>query len=232
MDACRSLRKSQTIRTAQTAKWKAALSKGGFNEGDFEGQDFSDFFDTMFGGTGGGRSRNVNYRGQDFNAELHLNLTEIFQSHKRTLTVNGKNLRITIPAGVENGQTIKITGHGGAGANGGPKGDLYITFVINNNTEFKRNQSNLYKNVRIDLYTAILGGEITVTTFDGKAKLKINPETQNGTRVKLKGKGFPVYRKDGQFGDLFITYTLVMPKNLSQEEKALFKKLAELKNKR
>ncbi|WP_452599026.1 DnaJ C-terminal domain-containing protein [Pontimicrobium sp. MEBiC01747] len=200
-----------------------------FTQEDFEGGDFSDFFSSMFGGAGGGRSQNVKYRGQDFNAELHLDLKDVYESNKRTLNVNGKNIRITIPAGVENGQTIKIKGHGSLGANGGPKGDLYITFVINNTTAFKRDKTNLYKNVNVDLYTAILGGEITVDTFNGKVKLKIKPETQNGTKVKLKGKGFPVYKKEGQFGDLYITFTVNMPKNLSEEEKELFKKLAALK---
>ncbi|SIS48644.1 curved DNA-binding protein [Zobellia uliginosa] len=204
---------------------------------DFGGGDFSDFFESMFGGGGfsqGGFSsrggQQVRYRGQDLNAELRLNLHDAYKTQKQTLTVNGKNIRITIPAGIENGQTIKITGHGGPGRNGGPKGDLYLTFIIDNNTPFKRDGNHLYKNVDLDLYTAILGGEITVDTFDGKAKLKVKPETQSGTTVKLKGKGFPIYKKEGQFGDLFITYNVKTPTGLSDQEKELFKKLASLKN--
>lgn len=172
----------------------------------------------------------MKFRGQDFNAELRLPLTEVFTTKKNTLTVNGKSIRITIPAGIENGQTIKITGHGGPGQNGGPKGDLYITFVIENNTSFKRDGINLYKNVDLDLYTAMLGGELMVDTFDGKAKLKVKPETQNGTSVKLKGKGFPVYKKEGHFGDLFITYSIKNPSNLTEKEKALFHELQSIKN--
>jgi curved DNA-binding protein len=200
--------------------------------GDFGGQDFSDFFETMFGGrasSGFSGGRQVKFRGQDFNAELKLQLRDVYASHKQTLTVNGKNIRITIPAGIENGQTIKISGHGGPGRNGGPNGDLFITFSIENSTPFKRDGSNLYKNVELDLYTAVLGGDLMVDTFDGKAKLKIKPETQNGTTVKLKGKGFPVYKKEGQFGDLFITYTVKTPTNLSHKEKELFKELAATK---
>ncbi len=202
-------------------------SSGGFGE-----QDFSDFFESMFGGrTSGGFSsgRKVKYRGQDFNAELQLTLKDVYQTHKRTLTINGKNIRITIPAGIENGQTIKIKGHGGPGSNGGPNGDLFITFSIINNTPFKRDGNNLHKTVDLDLYTAVLGGEITVNTFDGKAKLKVKPETQNGTKVKLKSKGFPVYKKEGQFGDLFITYSVKTPTKLSAREIELFKELAALK---
>ncbi|MEW7289988.1 DnaJ C-terminal domain-containing protein [Aquimarina sp. 2304DJ70-9] len=196
---------------------------------DFSQGDFSDFFESMFGGAGRSYSRGqVKYRGQDFNAELHLDLMDVYSSHKRTLTVNGKNIRITIPAGVENGQTIKIKGHGGPGIGGGPKGDLYITFVIENRTQFRRDKSDLYLNKEIELYTAVLGGEITIDTLDGKVKLNVKPETQNGTKVKLKGKGFPVYKKEGLFGDLYITYTIKMPKNLSQKQKELFRELSKL----
>lgn len=198
-----------------------------YGQGSFNEEDYSEFFSSMFGGGAGGRK--VRYRGQDYNAELHLDLTDILTAEKRTLTVNGKNIRITIPAGVENQQTIKIKGHGGEGMNGGPKGDLYITFVIENNTSFKRDGSNLYQTVDLDLYTALLGGEITIDTLTGKVKLKVKPETQNQTKVKLKEKGLPVYKKDGEFGDLYITYNLVLPKNLTEREKELFKQLAEMR---
>lgn len=204
---------------------------GDFGGGDFGGGDYSDFFESMFGGRSSSRGAGggVKYRGQDLNAELHLNLTEVYETQKRTLTINGKNIRLTIPAGVKNGQVIKIEGHGGEGINGGPKGDLNITFSIENNTKFKLDGDNLHTTIDLDLYKAILGGEITVDTFDGKAKLKIAPETQNGTKVKLKGKGFPVYKKEGSFGDLYITYQIKMPKNLTEKEKQLFAELAKLR---
>jgi len=193
----------------------------------YSGEDFSDFFDTMFGGAAGqGRRSSVKYRGQDFNAELQLDLTDVYESHKRTLTVNGKKIRLTIPAGVRNEQTIKIKGHGGPGINGGPNGDLYITFTITNKSKFNRTGNDLYSTYDLDLYTAILGGEITVDTFNSKVKLKVKSETQNDTKVKLKGKGFPVYKKEGQFGDLYITYKIKIPVNLSEKEKELFKELS------
>lgn len=207
---------------------------GGYSEQDFSGGDFSDFFESMFGGrasggrASGGRGRTAAFRGQDFNAELQLNLKDVFETEKRVLTVNGKNIRLTIPAGVENGQVIKIKGKGGEGMNGGPNGDLLIQFSVNNDTNFKRDGANLYSTETIDLYTALLGGDVTVNTFDGKVKLKIKPETQNGTKVKLKGKGFPVYKKEGQFGDLYITYEIKMPTNLSSKEKELFNELKNL----
>ncbi len=190
----------------------------------FSQDDFSEYFESMFGGAG--KRSQTKYRGQDYTYELHLNLTDSYQSHPQTLTVNAKNIRLTIPAGVENGQTIKIAGYGGEGTNGGPKGDLYITFVISNNTRFKRDGNDLSTTVELDLYTAVLGGEITIDTLSGKVKLKVGAETQNNTKVKLKGKGFPVYKKENEFGDLYVTYHVMIPKNLTEKQKQLFTELS------
>lgn len=204
-------------------------ASGGFEGAEFGGGDFSDFFESMFGGGAGGQGR-AQFKGQDFNAQLHLNLRDVYESQKQTLTVNGKNIRLTIPAGVENGQTIKIKGYGGEGVQGGPNGDLFITFAINNNTSFKRDGNDLFKSVDLNMYTAALGGEITVDTFNGKVKLKVKPETQTGTKVKLKGKGFPIYKKEGQYGDLYVTYQIKIPTNLSKKEKELLTQLSKLRN--
>jgi curved DNA-binding protein len=150
-------------------------------------------------------------------------------THQQTLTVNGKNIRITIPAGIENGQVIKLKGYGAPGVNGGPAGDLYISFSITAHPQFKRSGNDLYTTVKIDLYTAILGGDTTIETLTGKVKLTVKPETQPGTKIRLKGKGFPVYKKEGEFGDLYVTYEVVLPANLSEEQKRLFTELSKLK---
>ena len=197
--------------------------------GSYSQEKFSDFFENMFGGSTQTRGQQVNFRGQDFNAELQVNLKDVYTTYKRKLTVNNKNIRITIPAGVENGQVIKIKGHGGKGINGGPNGDLYIQFLIVNHTKFKRDKDNLYLTIDLDLYKSLLGGNIMIDTFDGKVKLTVKPETQNGTKVKLKGKGFPKYKKTGQFGDLYITYQIKIPTNLSKEEKGLITELDKLR---
>ena len=115
-----------------------------------------------------------------------------------------------------------MKGYGGEGVNGGPAGDLYITFVIADDPVFKRLGDDLYVDVPIDLYTAILGGDQLVDTLDGKVKLKVKPETQNGTKARLKGKG---YKKEGQFGDLIVTYSVKLPTNLTEAQKELFRKL-------
>jgi curved DNA-binding protein len=200
--------------------------------GSFGGSsEYSDFFESIFGrSTTRGRGRTSPFKGQDYNVELHLDIKDVYAAHKQTLTIKGKNIRLTIPAGVENGQVIKINGYGEAGSGGGPKGDLYITFSIDNKTNFKLDKSNLYTDIALDLYVALLGGEIMIDTFDGKAKLMVKPGTQNGTKVKLKGKGFPVYKKEGQFGDLFLTFQIKIPTDLSEKEKELIKELVKLRS--
>ncbi len=197
--------------------------------GDFDESNFSDFFASMFGGAGGAGSRaQTKFRGQDYNTELAITLQEAFTTHARTLKIHDKNVRITIPAGIENGQTIKLKGYGGKGVNGGPDGDLYITFSIPNNPQFKKLGNDLYTTVDLDLFTAVLGGEKIIETLHGRIKLKIAPETQNGTKTRLKGKGFPVYKKEGQFGDLYVAYTIQIPTNLSDKQKELFTELQKL----
>ena len=122
-----------------------------YSGAQFEG-GFSDFFESMFGGAPNtGRNRQVKFRGEDYYAQLQLNLIDAFKTKKHTLTINGKNIRITIPAGIENGQTIKISGHGGPGINGGPAGDLYITFSIANHPGIKRLGNDLYTHVDLDM---------------------------------------------------------------------------------
>ena len=213
-------------------------SSGGFGGGrtytnsgqGFDESQFSDFFESMFGGGfSRGQRQRSQFKGQDLNATLRLNLTDVLNSQKQTISLGDKKIRLTIPAGVDDGQTIRIKGYGGEGIGGGPKGDLYITFEIVNNTKFKRLHSDLYKTVEISLYTALLGGEITIDTLTGKVKLNVKPETQNDTKVKLRGKGLPVYKKEGQFGDLYITYKIGLPTNLSAKEKELFTELSKLR---
>jgi len=205
-------------------------SSGGFRQE----ADFSDFFESMFGGsTRGGNyqgGRAGRYKGADINAELHLDLRDVFKTQQQTLTVNGKSLRLTIPAGVENGQTIRIKGHGAPGSNGGPAGDLYLTFNLSNSTPFRREGNDLQARHQLNLFTAVLGGETMVETFDGKVKLKVPAGTQGGTKVKLKGKGFPVYRQEGSFGDLYVTYDIHVPIHLSAREKELFDELSKLQS--
>ena len=215
----------------QSRRQYAGAGSGGDDfSGGFGGADFSDFFSSMFGqdaGTGGGR-RQSKFRGQDYQAEMHLNLRDAYETHKQTMNVDGKNIRITVPAGIENGQKIKLAGYGSPGVNGGPNGDLFITFVISDDSRFKRKGNDLYVDEDVDLYTALLGGEKIIETLDSKVKLTVPAETQNGAKVRLKGKGFPVYKQDGKFGDLYVQWQVKLPTNLTDEQKELVRKLAEM----
>ena len=209
--------------------WSSA--EGGGFSGNFNGNEgeFSDFFESLFGQRrGSSRRSSAGFKGQDFNAELHLSLRDAAETHKQILEVNGKKIRITVPAGVADGQTIKLNGQGGPGMNGGPAGDLYITFHIPEDSRFKRVGDDLYVTAPLNLYTAILGGEQIVETMDSKVKLKVKPGTQNNTKVRLKGKGFPIYKEEGKFGDMIVTYSIDIPTNLTDKQKELFREIQSL----
>lgn len=201
-------------------------------DGNYDTGEYSDFFEQMFGsrfGSSSGSSNRAGYRGNDFQTSLELTLQQASITHQQTFNVNGKNIRITIPAGVANGQKIKLKGQGAAGQSGGPNGDLFITFHILPHLDFKRKENDLYTEIKIDLYTAVLGGETVVNTLQDKIKVKIKPGTQSGSKIRLKQKGFPVYKKEGEFGDLYAQIHVELPTNLSKQEQELFQQLADLK---
>ena len=195
---------------------------GGGEEGDF-----SDFFRDMFGGAGGGGfgGRSQAFRGRDIEAELRVSMNDILEDNKQVLTVNGKQLRVTIPAGVEDGQTLRLRGQGSPGAGGGPAGDLYITFRVVTPEEYRREGADLYRSVKVDLYTMLLGGKITVQTPTGAVNLPVAANTPNGKTVRLKGKGLPRYKAVGA-GDLYLDLMVELPTSLTAEEQATFAKLA------
>lgn len=205
----------------------------GQQQGDFgnmgaEGS-FSDFFETLFGRQHSSRGNTqTRFRGKDYSTEITLDLASAARTHKQTLNVDGQKIRITIPAGIENGQTIKIPGHGENGQRGSESGDLYITFIIPDNDKIKRIGNDLFSTVELNLYAAILGGQVLVNTLTGEVKVKVAAGTQNGGKVKLKGKGFPLYKKDGLFGDLIITWNILTPTHLSEKQRQLFTQLSEL----
>lgn len=203
---------------------------GGSPFGD--GGDFSDFFGSLFGNMGGGGRGAGGSRpgaGQDLQAELEIPLEEAYHGGPRTITVNGKSLRLNIAPGIADGQTIRLRDQGGPGRNGGPNGSLLITFRIAADARYVRTGHDLTQDVPVSIYTALLGGEQTVDTLSGPVKIKIKPETANGTRLRLRGKGFPVYKQEGQFGDLYLRLNLTLPQNLTDQEKALFQQLAALR---
>ena len=224
----------------QAQRQRGGASSGGFAGGNpFGGQytytgggaggeDFSDFFRDMFGagGAGGGfGGRSQAFRGRDIEAELRVRMGDVLVDNKQVLTVNGKQLRVTIPAGVEDGQTLRLRGQGSPGAGGGPAGDLYITFRVETPAGYRRDGADLHRSVPVDLYTMLLGGKITVDTPTGAVNLPVAANTPNGKSVRLKGKGLPRYKASGE-GDLYLDLTVALPTSLSPQEKETFERLA------
>ncbi|MBR5804347.1 MAG: J domain-containing protein [Bacteroidaceae bacterium] len=203
---------------------------GGFgNTGnDFENftqgsSGFSSFFEQLFGTQG--RKTNHSRRGQDFEADLQLSLKEAATTHKRIIQVFDRKLRITIPAGIANGQRIKLAGKGGKGLDGAPDGDLYLTLHIAPDPHFQLVENDLETIAHIDLYTALLGGDTTIETLSGKVKLKVKPFTQNLSKVRLRGKGFPFYKQEGRCGDLIVTFEVMLPQHLTTHQQELLKQI-------
>ena len=201
--------------------------------------DFSDLFEEMFGAQGsfneykrGGGGGGANpfadarqrYGGGDLRAQLQLPLSEVMQARKQVVTVGDRKIRLTIPAGVADGQTIRIKGQGRE-LPGGKRGDLYITFDIAVPEGYRRLGDDLYVDVPVDVYTALLGGKVDLAAPDGKVRFTVKPETQNGTRIRLRGKGVPHYKREGR-GDLYAVVDLTLPQDLSDEERELIARAA------
>lgn len=204
-------------------KEQSGTREGTFWYSDDNTSGFSDFFEELFGN----RYRNYNraMRGKDYESELHLTLRQAAEEQKQILNLNGKNIRITIPAGVADGQVIKLRGYGEPGKGDAPDGDLYITFRIKEGPTFKRIGNDLYTTTTIDLYTAVLGGEIILDTLNGKVKVKIKAGTQNNSKIRLKEKGFPIYKQSGKYGDLILSIQISIPTLLTERQKELFKQI-------
>ncbi|MDX2003347.1 MAG: J domain-containing protein [Chitinophagales bacterium] len=200
-----------------------------FYGGQGESFDFSDFFQNIFGGGGGFGGRTQSRRkqkGQDYEATLDLNLEQVYQGTSTILNVNGEQLRVNIKPGVKNGQRLRLKGKGGIGAGGGEAGDIIIAVNVKEHGMYQRQVDDLYRDLNIDLYTAVLGGKANVNLLDGSTiSLNIPAGTQNGKQLRLKGKGMPVYGKPGEAGNLILTIRPQIPEQLTAEQRALFEKL-------
>ena len=209
---------------------------------------FSDFFESVFGrgfgGAGGGRGGRDPFGGQqyrdpfagqqaqtgrDINAELEITLEEAFSGVTKSFTLNGKKMKVKVPPGIQDGQRLKLSGRGERAAGGKP-GDLLIVVKIKPHPKLQREGSDLYTTVPVDLYTALLGGEVKVPTLKGSAKIKIPPETQTDKTFRLSGQGMPEFKKPEKKGDLFAKIEVKLPTKLSDREKQLFKELAQLRS--
>jgi len=198
---------------------------------------FSDFFESFFGsGSRFSNSQsgfsNIPQKGNDYEAVLNISLEEAHQGTERQITVDGKTLRVKITQGVEEGKKLRLKNQGAEGISGGEKGDLYLTIQIEKHPFFERINNDLYLDLNVDIYTAILGGKKEITTLDGKRiNITIPKETQNGKMLKVKGMGMNKADNPNERGDLFVKILLEIPKNISAEEKRLFEQLKDLRKK-
>ncbi len=207
-----------------------------------EGGGFSDFFRTFFGGTAGspgaGRSASRARRGHDLEQPVAVTLEEAFNGSQRLLEsteAGGKvrRLEVKIPAGVKDGQRIRMGGQGGAGSGAGPRGDLFLVVSVQPHAVFQREGDDLRTELPVDMTTLVLGGELSVPTLKGtKLSLKVPPETQNGNVFRLSGQGMPALTDASRRGDLFVKVRAVLPTNLTPKEKQLLEELRQLREQR
>jgi curved DNA-binding protein len=142
--------------------------------------------------------------------------------------LENEKIKIKIKPGTTDGQTLRVKGKGQKASNGLNNGDLYVKIKVLNHPKFERKENDLYTTQKIDLFTAVLGGEIIIETIDGKVKLTIPPGTQHGKTFRLKNKGMPVYQSQNQFGDLYVKIEVQIPERLSDNQKKHFEELKTL----
>lgn len=225
--------------------WEQGGGRGGFDWGDwsraapggmnveFEGDlgdlfggGFSDFFSQMFGGMGGfspGGQRQTRSRPQSYEMEMMISLQEAFGGSARQVKINERRFEVKVPKGARTGTKLRLKG---AGPN---NSDVYLVVKVSDDPRFERKKDNLYTDILIDLFTAVLGGEIQVPTLSGAVVLSIPAGTQSGQTFRLKGRGMPNLKNDSKSGDLYANIQVELPKQLSAEEKELFEQLAQLK---
>jgi len=198
------------------------------NPADFFGQgdQFADFFESYFGnarGSAGAGRRNR--RGSDMQAEMTITPEEAYQGAAKVFSLNNNNIRIRLKPGTYDGLVIRLPGKAGAGTDKATAGDLYITIHVAPDTRYEIDGETIRQKLTIDLFTAVLGGDKEVTTLAGQLKIKIPPGTQNGRMMRIKGKGMPVYGKEGQAGDLLLEMQVQVPEKLTEHQKELFRQL-------
>jgi len=201
-------------------------------QGGFDSGNFSDFFNTFFGGgfSSGGRytgARDIPRKGEDYQADLSISLADAYHGSEAMLKLDGESIKAVIPAGVKDGQILRIKGKGGPG--GTERGHIYMKVSIVPDPVFERKGDDLHCTVPVPLYTAVLGGKAAIRTLKGVIHITIPKGSQNGKVMRLKGMGMPLFGKKDQFGDLYARMVIEIPQHLTEEELSLFQKLANLR---
>jgi curved DNA-binding protein len=212
---------------------------GGSPFGGGAGGDFSDFFETLFGGGGarsagrGGGSFRVD--GPPVEHEAEITLDEAFSGTQRTLQFSSPNgqprtITVKIPAGVDNGSRVRVAGEGSPGAGGGRRGDLYLIVKVAPHERFERRGDDLETAVQADLYTMLLGGAVRVPIMGGKTiSLSVPAGTPNGKKFRITGQGMPRLRAPETRGDLYVKLEALLPSGLSTRERELVEELRDIR---
>jgi curved DNA-binding protein len=199
----------------------------------FGGGSFSDFFTSIFGDAGRGSRRRRNYetssasKNSDVEQELEISLTEAYRGTQRIINKDGQRLEVKIPPGAKTGTKVRVRGQGKRSLSGN-LGDLYLKIKVAADPRFDRQGDDLFTDVSVDLYTAVLGGEVLVPTLDGDVRLKIPVGSQNGQKIRLSGRGMPNLKSSDLHGNLYAVLSVRLPKTLSPEERRLFTQLRDL----
>ena len=209
------------------ADFEDIFGRGGFGSDvrvEFGEGGFSDFFESLFG-EGRGRADGGPLRGRDREAVLDLSLEEALAGGRRRLSLDDdESFEVNIPAGVREGQRIRIGGKGAAGRGGGPAGDLYLLVHLRPHRRFRREGDDLQVDLRVTPWEAALGATVPVPTLSGTAQVKVPAGSSSGRRLRLRGRGLPT--RNGERGNLYATVQIAVPKEMSNEERDLFEKLA------
>ncbi len=201
-----------------------------YYQGD-QGQDFgdfSDFFEQFFSGRGRNAGQQRPKKGSDYETEMGISLEEAFSGTSRIIQVGQEKLRVTTKPGAYTDQQFRIKGKGARGSGEGNRGDLFVRIKVRPDTKYVRKGNDLYQNVTIKLYDAVLGNDVVVDTLSGKLKINIGPGTQNGKTLRLKGKGMPIYERPEYFGDLYLLLNVQIPEKLSERQRKIFEELKEI----
>ncbi|MDX1992257.1 MAG: J domain-containing protein [bacterium] len=189
---------------------------------------FADIFDSIFGGfgRGGGNTARTTMRtdGNDIEQEVVISLREAYEGASRYVTKGERRIKVNIPAGAKDGTKVRLAGEGEAGVGGKP-GDLYLVVKVEPDKEFTRDGDDLTTEVKVDMFTAMLGGEITVPTLARPVKLKIPAGTQSGMKFRISGRGMPLLRAKDQYGDLYARMMVTVPDRLTPQQRELVENL-------
>ena len=195
---------------------------GSFGSGGFDGTGYGDGFGNS---CNSGFSGSHQQKGQDLNAEISISFNEAAFGCDKLINLSGadgsgkQTLKVHIPAGIDNGKSIRLRGKGNPGYGGAPTGDLLLKVHVGERPGFERKGTDVYTTVNVPFITAALGGEAKVQTLNGQVMCRIPEGTQSGSKIRLKGKGIQAMGKAGAYGDLYVTVQVQVPRNLSEESK-------------